>query len=207
MTNIAALPPDPLAVELGSIVGTLERDLRLQLAAMLAEAREEIATLRAWRAEAALQLASLIGPAGPPGERGDRGEPGEAVIGPAGEQGIPGPPGERGAEGRTMAFRGAWKPATAYEALDVAMCDGSSFVALCDAPGACPGDDWRLLAARGKSGPPGAPGPIGERGYPGMPGPPPASLECDGEGLLTLRLGDGSTLACDLYPVLAKLVR
>jgi hypothetical protein len=281
MTNTVALPRDPLAAELGSVVGMLERELRLQMSAMLAEARQEIEALRAWRAEATLQLASLVGPAGPQGERGERGEPGEAVVGPPGEQGIPGPPGEsiegppgpqgppgesiegavgprgeagppgkfaapkawqrgvhyesdlvthagsswcamrdtaeepphedwccvaeRGADGRTPTFRGAWKAASAYEALDVVMCDGSSFVALCEAPGACPGANWRLLAAHGKSGPPGAPGPQGERGYPGMPGVSPAALEVDGEGLLTLRLGDGTRLACDLYPVLAKL--
>jgi len=207
MTQAVVLPPDPLAAELGSVVGALERELRLQMTAMLAEAREEIATLRAWRAEAALQLATLVGPPGPTGERGERGEPGEAIAGPAGEQGIPGPPGERGADGRTPAIRGAWKAAEAYEALDVVMCDGSSFIALCDAPGACPGDDWQILARRGKSGPPGPSGPMGERGWPGPPGPSPGSLDVDGEGLLTLRLGDGSAISCDLYPVLAKLVR
>jgi hypothetical protein len=122
--------------------------------------------------------------------------------GKPGPQGKPGKPGE---DGRTLAFRGAWKAASEYQALDVAMCDGSSFVALCDAPGACPGDGWRLLAARGKSGPPGPAGATGERGWPGPPGPSPASLEVDGEGLLTLRLGDGTRLDCDLYPVLAKL--
>ncbi len=112
---------------------------------------------------------------------------------------------ERGTDGRTPAFRGAWKAAQAYEALDVVMCDGSSFIALYEAPGACPGDGWRLLAARGKSGPPGAAGPIGERGYPGPPGAAPVALEIDGEGLLTLRLSDGGSIGCDLYPILAKL--
>jgi hypothetical protein len=205
MTNTAALPPDPLAAELGSVVGALERELRLQMAAMLAEAREEIATLRAWRAEAALLVASLVGPAGPAGPPGDRGEPGEGITGPAGEQGIPGPPGGPGETGRTLAFRGHWKAAEAYEALDVVMLEGSSFVAVSDAPGACPGDDWRLLAVRGKAGPPGAAGPIGERGYPGPPGPLPAALAVDDEGMLTLCYSDGTRLDCDLYPVLAKL--
>jgi len=250
MTNTVALPRDPLAAELGSVVGTLERELRLQMSAMLAEARQEIEALRAWRAEAALQVAALSGPPGPPGERGERGEPGEGAAGPPGEQGIPGPPGrlttpapwqrgvhydgalvthagatwcaardtaeapphedwlclaERGADGHTPAFRGAWKPASAYEALDVVMCDGSSFVALHDAPGACPGDGWQIMARRGKAGQPGPAGPQGERGWPGQPGPSPQSLDVDSEGLLTLRLGDGSVLACDLYPVLAKL--
>jgi len=250
MTNTVTLPRDPLAAELGSVVGMLERELRLQMSAMLAEARQEIEALRAWRAEATLQIATLVGPAGAQGERGERGEPGEAIAGPPGEQGIPGPPGKfaapkawergvhydgglvthagstwcatrdtaeepphvdwvciagRGADGRTPAFRGAWKAASAYEALDVAMVEGSSFVALYDTPGACPGDGWRLLAARGKSGQPGPAGAMGERGWPGPPGPSPTALDVDGEGLLTLRLGDGSTLSCDLYPVLAKL--
>lgn len=207
MTNTAALPPDPLAAELGSVVGALERELRLQMQAMLAEAREEIATLRAWRAEAALQLASLVGPPGPAGERGEKGDPGEGITGPAGEQGIPGSPGERGGDGRTLAFRGAWKPATAYEALDVVMCNGSSFVALRDAPGACPGDDWQILARSGKAGPPGPAGATGERGWPGPPGVSPVALDVDAEGLQTLRFSDGSAITCDLYPVLAKLVR
>jgi hypothetical protein len=207
MTNTVTLPRDPLAAELGSVVGMLERELRLQMSAMLAEAREEIATLRAWRAEATLQMAALIGPPGPMGERGERGDPGESIVGPAGEQGIPGPAGEPGPIGRMPAIRGAWKPATAYEALDVVICGASSFIALCDAPRACPGDDWQILARGGKSGPPGPAGAMGERGWPGPPGPSPTALDVDGEGLLTLRLGDGSTLSCDLYPVLAKLGR
>jgi hypothetical protein len=210
MPNAIALPPDPLAVELGSAFGALEREQRLQMAALLAEAREEIAVLRAWRAEAALHLASLIGPQGPPGPQGEagaRGEPGEAITGPPGEPGIPGPPGEPGSDGRTLAPKGAWKPAGAYEALDVVMLDGSSFIALHDAPGACPGDGWRLLAGRGKSGPPGMAGPIGERGYPGPPGAVPVGLEIDDQGLQTLRFGDGTTLTCDLYPLFARLAR
>src|SRR5215472_11927302 len=39
-----------------------------------------------------------------------------------------------------------------YKHLDVVMTNGSSFVALKDAPGPCPGDDWQLLASRGSRG-------------------------------------------------------
>jgi hypothetical protein len=249
MTNTAALQRDRLATELGVIVGTLERELRLQLTALLAEAREEIAVLRAWRAEATLQVAAQIGPPGPQGSPGERGEPGEGITGPPGEQGAPGPPGvfpaasvwsdgiayagavvthagatwqarcdtarepphedwvclaAAGANGQAPAFRGAWKAAAAYQALDVVMVDGSSFIALRDAPGACPGEGWRLVASRGKSGPPGPPGPQGERGWPGMPGIVPIGLDLNVDGLLTLRLSDGTTLSCDFYPLVLR---
>jgi hypothetical protein len=33
------------------------------------------------------------------------------------------------------------------------------------------------------------------------------ALELDGEGLLTLRLSDGSALTCDFYPVLSRVAR
>jgi hypothetical protein len=124
-----------------------------------------------------------------------------------GKPGPQGEPGERGEDGRTPAFRGLWKVASAYEASDVVMVQGSSFVALCDVPGACPGDDWRLVASCGKSGQRGAAGERGERGWPGPPGAAPVALEVDDQGLLTLRLSDGSALTCDFYPVLSRIVR
>jgi hypothetical protein len=215
----AASPLDSLAAEIAADVDAIERELRLQLSAALAEIREARAALRADRAEVELHIERVIieklatlqdGPPGPQGARGERGEPGEAITGPPGVEGIPGPPGatgEPGADGRTMAFRGAWKAASAYEALDVAMVDGSSFVALCDAPGPCPGENWRLIAAHGKAGLPGPAGPTGERGWPGPPGPAPAALEVNDDGVLTLRLGDGSALTCDFYPLLSEAVR
>lgn len=113
----------------------------------------------------------------------------------------------RGLEGASPAYKGAWKAATAYQAHDVAMVDGSSFVALRDAPGPCPGDGWRLLAGRGKSGPPGPPGASGERGWPGLPGNSPVSLSLDDDGLLTMTMSDGTRLTCDFYPVLSRIAR
>jgi hypothetical protein len=211
--SVAASPVELLAAEVAADVHAIERELRLQLSAALAEIREARAALRADRAEVELHIERVIteklatlqdGPQGPQGAPGERGERGEAITGPPGEQGIPGPPGEPGEPGRTMAFRGAWKAASAYEALDVAMVDGSSFVALCDAPGPCPGEHWRLIACHGKAGLPGPAGPMGERGWPGPPGAAPAALEVDGEGMLTLRLGDGSALTCDFYPLLSE---
>jgi len=195
-------PLEIIAQEMGAIVGRAEREMRLELRAALAEME-----LRIERAITGVQNGppGADGPPGPQGEAGVRGESGEAITGPPGEPGIPGPPGEPGNDGRTLAPKGAWKPVGAYQALDVVMLDGSSFIALRDAPGACPGDGWRLLASRGKSGSPGPAGAIGERGYPGPPGAAPVALDCDAEGLLRLRLSDGSTIDCDLYPVLVKL--
>ena len=39
-----------------------------------------------------------------------------------------------------------------YNRLDVVVRDSSSFVALRDKPGACPGDDWQMIACGGKRG-------------------------------------------------------
>ena len=39
-----------------------------------------------------------------------------------------------------------------YSANDIVMRDGSSFVALRNNPGECPGEGWQLWAGRGKTG-------------------------------------------------------
>jgi hypothetical protein len=51
------------------------------------------------------------------------------------------------------------------------MVNGSSFVALKDAPGPCPGSDWHLLASRGSRGSRGPVGLGGARGEPGQDAP------------------------------------
>jgi hypothetical protein len=56
-----------------------------------------------------------------------------------------------------------------YRRLDVVALNGGSFIALKDAPSACPGPDWQLLARPGKRG---AAGEKGERGEPGPQGAP-----------------------------------
>jgi hypothetical protein len=56
---------------------------------------------------------------------------------------------------RGFNLRGTYSMAASYRAGDVAMLNGSSFVARRDNPGACPGDGWQLLAMRGKTGRPG----------------------------------------------------
>jgi hypothetical protein len=69
--------------------------------------------------------------------------------------------------GNTPNIRGTYGDAVEYHYLDVVMVNGSSFVALKDAPGPCPGDDWQLLASRGSRG---HRGPSGERGLMGLRG-------------------------------------
>lgn len=116
------------------------------------------------------------------------------------------PAGRDGQDGRSFTVRGTWTEAEEYRALDVAVRDGSAFVARQDNPGPCPGEGWQLIALRGK---PGKPGDKGERGMGlrGAPGPGVASLDVDAEGVVTLANGDGSTVQLDLYPLLASLRR
>src|SRR5262245_32917268 len=55
--------------------------------------------------------------------------------------------------------RGPFVADATYAAGDIAMINGSAFIALRDNPGPSPGPGWRLLAAVGKRGPKGDPGP------------------------------------------------
>jgi hypothetical protein len=63
-----------------------------------------------------------------------------------------------------LRMRGTHDGAELYLANDVVALNGSSFVALKDRPGDCPGDGWQLLASAGKRGPRGERGPQGQRG-------------------------------------------
>jgi hypothetical protein len=107
-------------------------------------------------------------------------------------------PGLAGANGRSLTMRGTYDPAASYAALDVVTLEGSSFAARSDKPGNCPGEGWQLLGRQGSRGKP------GERGAPG-PGLRLASFTVSDDGLLTLAASDGSTVTCDLYPLLARL--
>lgn len=113
-------------------------------------------------------------------------------------------PGRNGADGRSIVIRGTHSDDAEYSALDLVALNGGSFIAKRDDPGPCPGEGWQLLASQGKAGKPGdrgIPGPAGR----GEPGFPVTSASIDGNGLLTLVNGDGSTVECDMYPVLSKL--
>src|SRR5262249_5407311 len=56
--------------------------------------------------------------------------------------------------------RGTFDPKAHYVSNDVVACNGASFIARRDNPGACPGDGWQMIARQGQRGPP------GERGAP-----------------------------------------
>ena len=98
-------------------------------------------------------------------------------------------------------MRYTYDPTKSYHALDVVALNGAAFVARIDDPGPCPGDGWQMIARQGKPGEKGDRGPKGDRGD---PGPAAVALDISDEGLLTLRLADGSTVACDLYPLLMR---
>jgi chitodextrinase len=57
-----------------------------------------------------------------------------------------------GAPGKSPVVRGTFDPSTEYGQLDVVALDGSSFIALRDQPGPCPGANWQLVASCGCSG-------------------------------------------------------
>lgn len=57
-----------------------------------------------------------------------------------------------GADARGFVVCGTFAEDVDYSANDIVMRDGSSFVALRNNPGECPGDGWQLWAGRGKTG-------------------------------------------------------
>jgi len=203
------LPRDDVVLaELGAIVGRLERELRLQVRATVAEAHEAIAAIRQERAEARLELAQVAQTitadvaaklaAVRDGKDGEAGPPGA-------DSAVPGPP---GADGRSFNGRRTYSDAETYGALDVVSLDGSSFFALRDDPGPCPGDGWQMMSPRGRAGQPGPRGEKGDSGSAGPAGPPGPgvkSLAIDEDGVLTLTLDDGNAITCDVYPVIAGL--
>jgi hypothetical protein len=190
------------AEALGRILKAERLEWQRERDRIIAECRAELAETKL----AMLERMTTIkdGAPGPPGEPGERGEPGEAITGPPGAEGIPGPPGEPGeagergepgADGRSFAIRGTWSDKNEYQALDVVMIFGASFVARCDDPGPCPGEDWQMLAAQGKVG---KPGDRGERGPAGPSGSSIVEITLDNTGMLKLVHDDGRILACDL---------
>lgn len=113
--------------------------------------------------------------------------------------------GVNGTNGRSLHHCGTYSVDAEYEALDVVILNGASFVAKQNKPGECPGDGWQLMAQKGERGNKGERGVKGDRGERGLTGATVASINCDLEGLLTMTMSDGSKVVCDLYPVLSRI--
>jgi hypothetical protein len=115
------------------------------------------------------------GDTGAPGEKGEsvQGEKGEAgadgITGDRGEPGDRGADGKDGLNGRSFTIRDTYDPTEKYCELDVVTLNSTWFIARKDAPGACPGPDW-------KAGPTGRRGEKGERGERGQRGEPGATV-------------------------------
>jgi hypothetical protein len=112
--------------------------------------------------------------------------------------------GRDGVDGKSPTVRKTWSETEDYSYLDIVVLNGGSFIARRDNPGVCPGEGWQLIASQGKQGKPGERGPAGPRGSDGHS---VTSMTVDKDGLLTLTRSDGSQIHCDLYPVLAQMVR
>lgn len=109
--------------------------------------------------------------------------------------------GGAGADAANIEITGTFDVTRTYRKLNVVALNGGSFIAKQDDPGPCPGDGWQLVASQGGRGKPGE----SVKGDPGRPGPAVRSAEIDDEGMLTLTNADGTTVQCDLYPLLAKV--
>ncbi|KRA42099.1 hypothetical protein [Devosia sp. Root635] len=114
--------------------------------------------------------------------------------------------GSPGVDADQIEICGTFDPGKTYRRLNIVALNGGAFIAKVNDPGDCPGDGWQVIAMRGKPGQPGQ----SVKGDPGKsikgePGPAVASITADDQGLLTLVNGDGSTVECDLYPLLAKV--
>jgi len=191
-----------------AIAQTLEDEMRIvraELATVLAKADGEVAcdrlALRAMIADARDVMATIkdgaAGPPGPEGPAGPQGSPGEGFEGPAGPMGPPGPEGAVGPPGQ-IAYageaRGLFDPAASYRGLDRVAFNNSEWVARWDDPGPLPGDGWMISAKVGRQG---ESGPRGPRGEPGI-GIAEATVA---DWVINLQLTDGKRASINLLPL------
>jgi hypothetical protein len=112
--------------------------------------------------------------------------------------------------GRAMRVRGTYSDAAEYKQFDVVAVNGSSFVALEDGPGDCPGTGWQLLASAGRRGARGFTGPRGERGERGEPALAESgflALHLDREAYsVLLSTQDGRIHTLNLRPLFQKFL-
>lgn len=96
----------------------------------------------------------------------------------------------RGPPGREWQHKGTFDPKAWYTRGDVVVVRGTSYVAIDDSPGDCPGEGWQMVA-QAKNGPAGKRGPQGE---PGDPGPPGTSIRWFGEYDSDTKYPDGAVV-------------
>jgi hypothetical protein len=173
------------------------------------------------------ELRSVARQPGPPGEPGKDGTPGKLDVVKSWSEGIAyegdvrfhdgstyqarrdtarEPPHEdwqplatRGQDGRGFVVRGTWSPTETYARHDIVARNASSFVALKDNPGECPGEDWQLWAGQGKTGKPGEPGRQGIQGQPGKDGAAIVGGVFDARDMkLILTRSDGGSFSVDM---------
>jgi hypothetical protein len=110
-----------------------------------------------------------------------------------------------GTHAKQLNFRGAYKSDDIYDAYDVAVVGGSSFVARRNRAGICPGEDWVLMSGVGRKGLAGQRGPRGEQGDRGADGAPAPNPMITGWRIVrdqyaVVPLGpDGEVIGAPLY--------
>jgi hypothetical protein len=97
-------------------------------------------------------------------------------------RGVPGMP----------SVKGTFDPDKVYGYFDVVTVNGSTFIALKDGAGPCPGPDWSLLASAGRRGERGMRGPVGPRG---IDAPTLSGVTLSTDGALVFRMSDGTRSA------------
>lgn len=106
--------------------------------------------------------------------------------------------GRDGADADQIELCGTFDAEREYRKLSVVMLNGASFIARRDNPGQCPGEGWQLMAQQGKRG---GPGPVTKADR----GTRPIKMTVNDDGLLHLEMDDGTSVECDLYPLLSRL--
>lgn len=106
--------------------------------------------------------------------------------------------GRDGADADQIELCGTFEAERDYRRLSVVMLNGASFIAKKGTPGPCPGEGWQLMAQQGK------------RGGPGLVtkadrGTRPTKMTVSDDGVLHLAMDDGTSVECDLYPLLSRL--
>ena len=101
----------------------------------------------------------------------------------------------KGASAPMPVVVGTYREGVKYDHLNIVALNGSSFIARCDDPGACPGDGWQLIASAGKQGKPGIKGDRGDAGPRGVQG----ERGADAPILVTCRVDPASYSLTPIY--------